>query len=192
MKGRVIFYSLIFFSAYIFGCRPVSKKVEENLAVTKDSLNSRTVKEGKLFSNAYGISKGYPSTKADSLKLDSLYSIVTIANLFLDSTRGLLDKLDPNELNYVSDNLLSSMGDSLYQKVHYSLTASASFAKGGKERKAIDSIYSVIFSQPDIQKWKQEYFGQTSVFGASMIIHGFGIEIYRAAQLSLEGYKLER
>ena len=80
---------------------------------------------------------------------------------------------------------MGGIGDSLYEKVNFALKASAAFAEKAEQKNAIDSIYSNIFNKPDVRAWKREYFGHTNVFGASMIIHGFGIEIYRAAQISM-------
>ncbi|HTE27043.1 hypothetical protein [Flavitalea sp.] len=186
MKSKLCSYGLVMLLGYLLGCQSVSQNVDKGVEATKDTLNTRTALQRTSFENIFSLRRNHIKDRMDSLRLDSLYTSVASTTLFLDSTRKLLDKLDPNELNYVRDHLMGLIGDSLYQKVNYTLKASAAFAAKPQQKNAIDSIYSNIFSQPDSRAWKNEYFGQTSVFGASMIIHGLGIEIYRAAQISLE------
>jgi hypothetical protein len=164
----------------------VNKSVERKVEATKDTLNTRSALQRQSFENIFSLRRNQIKDKMESLKLDSLYTSVNVSTSFLDSTRSILDKIDPNELKYVSDHLMGGIGDSLYEKVNHVLKLSAAFAEKPQQKDAIDSICSNIFSQPNVQAWKTEYFGQTSVFGASMIIHGLGIEIYRAAQISLE------
>lgn len=186
MKCKTFIPGLFTLICYLFACQPISKRVESSVEATKDTLNERNALQRRAFEDTYSLRRKQIKDQIERLKLDSLYAGVTVTAFLLDSTMSVLDKIDPNELKYVGVHLVGSLGDSLYKKVNYVLKASAAYSGKPKQKKAIDSIRLNIFSQPEVGAWKNEYFGQTSVFGASMIIHGFSIEVYRAAQISLE------
>jgi len=170
----------------IFGSQPVGQQVEQSVEATKDTLNKRTTEQRKSFENAVRIRRSEFNDKMNRIGLDSFYTSVASTTVFLDSAASVLDKLDPNEIQYVRDHLMGNLGDSIYQKVKDVMNASAALAKKPKQKAAIDSIYSNLFSEPDLRGWKNGYFGNTSAFGASMVIHGLGIEVLTAAQISLE------
>lgn len=182
--------------AGLYSCSNIGSNVEqsvnEQISQSKDEMDEEINKAKTQFITTYTAALNRAADSGVRQKLQSVYSTITQTGMYLDSVKKEMDKLDANNVRNVehvkSTFLNAGVGDSLFNKLRSSIQLTEEAAASPETKTTIANKRDSIFSEPDTQKWKQQYFGLTNPLGASMILYGFQTELYEIGMQGLKGY----
>lgn len=168
--------------------RNVEQAIEDDINDSKAEMNNEIEKVKIQFTNKYtkAINNNDVIVKQD---LEELHSSITQTATYLDSLKREMDRLNADDVNNVEHVkrtfLYNGVGDSVFNKLKSSIAIAEAITETRQGKIAIKNMRDSILKEPNIYKWKEEYFSLTNSLGASMILYGFQSELYRIGIESL-------
>jgi len=188
--------SFILLIVLSYGCGNVGRNTERLVdnEISKSKIEmANEIENNKIQFNGL-CEKALNDTKdiASKEKLERLQESVIQTAIFLDSLKKEMDKLDEfdgRSVDIVKNVFLyHNAGDSIFSKLKSTIGGAEETALNNDNKVSIINMRDSLLDEPDSRKWNEQLFGLTNSLGASMILYGIQIQLYRIGMEALKGY----
>ena len=186
-----ILTSIILF--FLCGCNNLSDSIKNNVDKKVDNAKQEMQLQVKSEKENYLKNLKNVEVKSDTnLKTKFQELNVSVINTaeFLDSLQNEMNKLDESDVRNVelvkNIFLYRGIGDKIHDSLKRCISLSQSIAQNNGNKAVIQSMSDSLFNGYNSEKWTELNFGLTSPLGASMIIYGLQVELFRIGQKGLE------
>jgi len=181
---------LVIFASCENFAKNIKDKVDRGVEEASKKMDAELITTKLEFRNRYKNAKINITEAVKSSLLDSLFHTVTATSAYLDSLRGIINKLDPDDLNNVDTIkeifLARGIGDSLFNKLSgaYDLAMEVSLNVATKDGISENRDNSLI--NQDATRFKTTFFGVNNPLGAGIILYSLETDLLNAGAQSLE------
>lgn len=186
-----ILISIILF--FLFSCNNLSDNIKNNVVQKVDNAKQEMKLEVKSEKENFLKNLKNVEIKSDTNSKQKLRELnISVMNTaeFLDSLQNEMNKLDESDVRNVelvkNIFLYSGIGDKIHDSLKRCITLSQSITQNNANKASIQSMSDSLFNGYKSEKWTELNFGLTNPLGASMIIYGLQIELFRIGQKGLE------